>query len=165
MDLAQTVFGRTAGVEIPLPQIGWSLLMLAATLFGYSITKMINPPEGPVRTPWLTIRRLHIAGAIVLCAGLAIAAALFLSRGNSTLPEDDNSTLGYYKTTTRQAGELYGKSAVVVDDLSSRLKQPRTQAMIVGITSVVLGMGCFFLARWLESGSDDGMAANLPQKH
>jgi hypothetical protein len=64
---------------------------------------------------------------------------------------DDPAMLNYYKAESRQMGMLYGKEGLLFEELHNNLKQPKTQALLIGAGSVVVAAGCFIWARFPDN--------------
>src|SRR5689334_18008255 len=74
-------------------------------------------------------KHLRVMGAAIFVAGVVLASVLYF-RGKSDVPEDA-STVGFYKSSSRQMGVMYGQFGVMVDELEADLKRPGVQAGIV----------------------------------
>jgi hypothetical protein len=94
--------------------------------------------------------RLRTAGVIVLLLGLAGAGALYGIRTHAAGAADDSMLEGYSKPELRQMGMLYGKMGIMITDLTDDLKSPGVQASIIAGISVVVALGCFYLANHPE---------------
>jgi hypothetical protein len=100
-------------------------------------------------------RRLRIAGVGVLVIGLAAAGLVYWLGTRAADANDDLSMQGFNRAEQRQMGQLYGKSGLLIDDLEDDLKQPGTQAAIIGVVTALAAAGCFYFARLTD---DDGEA-------
>ena len=58
---------------------------------------------------------------------------------------------------TRQMGQLYGKSGLMIEKWANDLKQPGTQAVLIAAFSALVFGGCFYFARLLDM--DDPLPA------
>jgi hypothetical protein len=108
--------------------------------------------------------RLYLTGALILLAGLLVAALIYFSAG-----EEEGDVLGYeiingqaYAITTHDS-KMYrhdlerfgGKAAILADDLNrwfAGLWTGRQLARTVAILALVLAL-CFFRAGWLYARS------------
>lgn len=97
-------------------------------------------------------RRLRITGISLFVLGLLLASILYFGR-KPDLPEDA-STVGFYKSTSRQMGVMYGQFGVMVDDLAADLKRPGVQAVIVLVLAAIAAIVCFHLARLCEAEAE-----------
>jgi hypothetical protein len=77
------------------------------------------------------------------------AAAVVFWRRSPELP-DDASTAGFYKSTSRQMGVMYGQFGVLLDELRSDLKRPGVQAIIILATATLAMFVCLYIARRLD---------------
>jgi hypothetical protein len=101
-------------------------------------------------------RRLRVIGVIVLALGIGGAGILYWLRTRSPDLTDDLSMVGYNRAQTRQMGQLYGKSGLLIEQWSEDLKQPGTQAILIVIFSTLITAGCFYLARLLDDDDETG---------
>lgn len=92
------------------------------------------------------VRRLRVAGAVVLLLGL-VGAGLAWCRPPAP---DDEAGLGDSKVATRQMEVLYGKSGMLMADWMEDLKQPGTQAVLIAAAAGLIATGCFHVARLYE---------------
>src|ERR1017187_970676 len=95
-------------------------------------------------------RRLRMIGLIVLALGIGGAGILYWLRTRSPDLSNDLSMVGYNRAETRQMGQLYGKSGLLIEQWSNDLKQPGTQAVIIVVLSTLITAGCFYFARLLD---------------
>ena len=95
-------------------------------------------------------RRLRLIGSLVLLLGLGGAGAVYWLGTRGPELSDDPAMLGYHRAADRQMAILYGKQGRLIEDFSDALKQPGTQAGLIGIVTVVIGAGCFYFARLLD---------------
>jgi hypothetical protein len=89
-------------------------------------------------------------GVIVLALGIGGAGILYWLRTRSPDFSDELSMVGYNRAQTRQMGQLYGKSGLLIEQWSNDLKQPGTQATIIVVFSALITAGCFYFARLLD---------------
>jgi hypothetical protein len=94
-----------------------------------------------------------MAGVIVLVLGMAGAGVVYWMGTRSPDMSDDPSMVGYNRAETRQMGQLYGKSGLLIDEWFNDLKQPGTQAILIAGLSALVAAGCFYFARLSD---DDG---------
>jgi hypothetical protein len=95
-------------------------------------------------------RRLRIIGVSALLIGIASACLVYWLGIRSRDLAEDAATVGYYKTSARQMGVLYGQMGVMTDDLLADLKQPKVQAMIIVAVAVLAAFVCFYFAGRFE---------------
>lgn len=105
-----------------------------------------NPPAGRY------VRRLKIAGIVILILGL-LSAGLVYQIGSRNDLSNDPSMLRFNQAQQQQMGQLYGSSGQMVDEWSDDLKQPGTQAILTIIISGLVSAGCFYFARLLDEDS------------
>ena len=106
--------------------------------------------SGPVSSSRRRARRLRMIGVVVLVLGIGGAGILYWLRTRSPDFSNDLSMVGYNRAETRQMGQLYGKSGLLIERWSNDLKQPGTQATIIVIFSTVAAAGCLYFARLLD---------------
>jgi hypothetical protein len=106
--------------------------------------------SAPASPPKQRTRRLRMIGVIVLALGIGGAGVLYWLRTRSPDFSDDLSMLGFNRAETRQMGQLYGKSGLLIEQWSEDLKQPGTQAVIIVVFSTLVTAGCFYFARLLD---------------
>src|SRR4051812_21335883 len=94
--------------------------------------------------------RLRRVGMTVLVTGLAIAALVYWLGSRSAEPADNLAMVGYNRAQSQQMGVLFGKSGLVIDDLSASLKRPEVQARWIAGLSIVIALICFYLGRPLD---------------
>ena len=99
-------------------------------------------------------KRLRVIGVVVLVLGLLGAGALYWIRTHSGEPTEDELLAGNARAESRQMQILYGKMGLLTQELSDDLKQPGTQAFLIGAVSVLIAAGCFYFAR-LEDDSNE----------
>jgi hypothetical protein len=95
-------------------------------------------------------------GVIVLALGIAAASVVYWIGTRSPDLSNDLSMLGFNRAETRQMGQLYGKSGLLIEQWSEDLKQPGTQAVIIVIFSTVITAGCLYFARLLDVDDETG---------
>ena len=95
-------------------------------------------------------------GAIVLVLGIGGAGILYWLGTRSPDLSDQLSMQGFNRAKERQMGQLYGKSGLMIDEWSDDLKQPLTQAALIGVFAVVVFAGCFYFARLLDYDDETG---------
>ncbi len=95
-------------------------------------------------------------GVIVLALGIAAAGVVYWIGTRSPDLSNDLSMLGFNRAETRQMGQLYGKSGLLIEQWTEDLKQPGTQAIIIVIFSTVIAAGCFYFARLLDDDGETG---------
>jgi hypothetical protein len=98
-------------------------------------------------------RRLRITGVLVLLLGLGSAGIVYWLGTRSPDVMDDLSMVGFNKAQRRQMGQLYGKMGLAVEQFIDDLRQPRTQAKIIGAVSILAAAGCFYFARLTGHGA------------
>lgn len=90
--------------------------------------------------------QLKKIGLIVLLAGLAIGALIWLLFPDDN-SSDDNSLLSqYYKQQEVQAQRLWGNQGSLVLEFTRSLKRPVTWSVIITVLSVIFALACFYLA-------------------
>jgi hypothetical protein len=107
-----------------------------------SSQKIPSPDHSPVRRA----RRWRTFGVIVLLLGGFSAGAAYWHARQSAALMDDSSMSRFHRAERRQMGMFYGKAGYLMDDLMNELKQPVAQALAIGLASVVVAAGCFFIA-------------------
>ncbi len=101
-------------------------------------------------------RRLRQIGSIVLALGIGGAGVLYWLRTRSPDVSGDLSMQGFNHAEQRQMGQLYGKQGLLIEQWSDDLKQPGTQAAIIGGLSILAFAGCFYFARLLDDDGETG---------
>ena len=89
-------------------------------------------------------------GGIVLALGIAGAGMVYWIGTRSPDLSNDLSMLGFNRAETRQMGQLYGKSGLLIQQWTEDLKQPGTQAVLISIFSTLFAVVCFYIARLLD---------------
>ena len=89
-------------------------------------------------------------GVIVLALGIVGAGIVYWLGTRSPDLSNDLSMLGFNRAETRQMGQLYGKSGLLIEQWTEDLKQPGTQAVIIVIFSILTAAVCFYFARLLD---------------
>ncbi len=91
--------------------------------------------------------RLRRLGWFVMLVGL-ISAGLVYWRGRR-LPDwrNDPAMASYYREELRQAQIVYGQMGLAAVEVLEALRQPDTQAILIGAVSALAASGCFLLAR------------------
>ena len=89
--------------------------------------------------------RLRLAGAVVLAAGVAGSLLLFW-RAQFSAPTIAELIPGYAEARSRERGILMGSFFAQLMDGVEMLREPRTQAVVVAVVTVLAAAGCFRLA-------------------
>ena len=82
--------------------------------------------------------RLRRVGLTILVAGLAVAALVYWIGSRAAEPADNLAMVGYNRAQSQQMGVLYGKSGLVIDELSASLQRPEVQARWIAGISIVI---------------------------
>ena len=97
--------------------------------------------------------RFRTAGILVLVLGIGSACALYWIRTHNRDWTDDPMMAGYSKPEIRQMEIMYGRMGEMTSDFMNDLKRPGTQAILIAAISILIALGCFFLAnRWVDDG-------------
>jgi hypothetical protein len=104
----------------------------------------------PVSSARRRARRFRITGVVVSLLGISVAGLVYWLGTRSPDLADDLSMAGYDKPAERQMGILYGKQGELVEDLTNKLKQPGTQAILIVVTAALVAGCCFYFARLLD---------------
>ncbi|HVC21258.1 MAG TPA: hypothetical protein VNE16_14380 [Vicinamibacterales bacterium] len=94
-------------------------------------------------------KRLRTIGALVLLVGISGAWLLYWFETRYAGPTMDQLLPGYAQADARQMGILYGGTGVLMSEGLEQLKRPDTQAIIIAAVSVLIALGCFYVARQL----------------
>jgi hypothetical protein len=98
--------------------------------------------------------RLRAIGVIVLLLGLAGAVAVYWM-GSLAMEGTDNRLLaGPSRAELHQVELLYGTFGLRIIEMMNGLKYPGTQAVIIATVSIVIALGCFYLARAMNHDDD-----------
>lgn len=97
-----------------------------------------------------------MVGVIVLVLGMAGAGVVYWMGTRSPDMSDDLSMVGYNRAETRQMGQLYGKSGLLIDEWFNDLEQPGTQAILIAGLSALVAAGCFYFARLSDVVDEPG---------
>jgi hypothetical protein len=95
-------------------------------------------------------QRLRVIGTIVLVFGLTGACLFYWTYARSSGPTMDDLLPGYSQQRARQTAILMGSLVVTLLGWVEALKDPGTQAAIIGGVSVLVALGCFRVARLLD---------------
>jgi hypothetical protein len=96
--------------------------------------------------------RLRMMGVIVLVLGIAAAGLVYWQGTRSPDVMDELSMVGFNRAQRRQMGRLYGKMGLALEEFSDDLKQPGTQAKLIGVVSILIAAGCFYFAQRMSDG-------------
>jgi hypothetical protein len=107
--------------------------------------------------------RLRLIGAMVLVVGLASAGAFYwkFARSGPTL---DELLPGYSEQKARQNAILMGDMVVTLLGWLDALKEPRAEAAIIAVFSVLASAGCFWIASLLDVPGGRQRAAGASEK-
>ena len=94
-----------------------------------------------------TEKRLQLAGILVLVFGLSGAGLLYWRGTQSEDWSDNPAMLRYNQPAEQQMQILYGKQGRLIEVLSTSLKQPGTQALLLAAATVIIAGGCFYLSK------------------
>ena len=108
-------------------------------------------------------RRLRIIGSLILLLGCTGAGWVYWLGMRSAALMDDPAMQGFNRAKHWQMGVMYGGMGNLVDDLAEDLKQPRTQAILIVVASVVIAAGCFLFARLLETANETNTGDDSPR--
>jgi hypothetical protein len=107
--------------------------------------------DPPARRPSLRpARRLRIAGAVVLAAGLAGAPLFYWAETRSRAQTIDELLPGYSQARARQTGILMGSFVATLLGFADALKDPETQAIIIAVVSAIVALVCFRVAKLMD---------------
>jgi hypothetical protein len=93
-------------------------------------------------------------GVLVLVLGIAGAGVVYWLGTRSANVNDDLSMVGFDRAQTRQMGQLYGKSGLLIEEWFDDLKQPGTQATLIAVVSTLVAAGCFYFARLTDNNDE-----------
>ena len=96
-------------------------------------------------------RRLRVVGTIVLVCGLAGALIRYRLEVRSHALTLDELLPGDAQRRARQTGILMGSFVVTLLGWLDALKDPGTQALIMAGAAVLVTLGCFRVARLLDT--------------
>jgi hypothetical protein len=99
-------------------------------------------------------RRLRLVGVFIFTLGLISAGVVYWSGKRAQDLSNELSMVGYDRAARRQIGVLYGRFGEIVEDLSDELKQPGTQAILIGCISAGITFGCFYFGRLLDNDTE-----------
>ena len=100
-------------------------------------------------------RRFRAIGVIVLVAGLAGAGLFYWIQTRSLGPTMDDLMPGYSRKRERQMGIMMGSLGMTMMEWMDALKEPRTQAIIIAVVSVLAAVALFRVASLLDRPHDD----------
>lgn len=92
-------------------------------------------------------RKLRIIGGVILLLGLAGAGSVYWFGTRTADLSEDASMTRFNRPEQQQMTVLYGKQGALIEDLSNALKQPGTQAGIIGVMAALVSGACFYFAR------------------
>ncbi|HLP78770.1 MAG TPA: hypothetical protein VK327_17850 [Candidatus Paceibacterota bacterium] len=108
--------------------------------------QMSDPEKPVIARATASQRRLRVLGVLILLFGISGAGFVYWHGNRSAEVMDDFSTVGFNKARTRQMAILFGKSGLMVQDLSDHLRDPGVQAGIILTVALVASAGCFYFA-------------------
>jgi hypothetical protein len=97
-------------------------------------------------------RRLRLIGTLVLLLGFGGSGLVYWLGTRSPDVMDDLSMVGFDRAQRRQMGHMYGKMGLAVEQFIDDFKQPLTQSKLIAGVSIVIAVGCFYLARPPQGG-------------
>lgn|GEM_PF-410122 len=110
-------------------------------------------------------KQWRTAGVCVLLLGGVITGAVWWHGTRSPSIQDNPAMLGFNRAEHRQMGMFFGKSGYLIDDFLDNLKQPGTQAILIGVTTLIIATGCFIFARLPAPNPDhDIFKPSWPEK-
>ena len=92
-----------------------------------------------------------MAAIVALALGMIAVGIVCVMAMKSDATPDDSPSVGYYKRTAQAAERLYGKPAVLMDDIQAALSRPGTQVIIFTAAAGLIAGGCWLAARKLET--------------
>ena len=95
-------------------------------------------------------RRFRSAALITLLLGVVGIALVWWSQKPAEALPDEFAYSNQTKLQQQQVEVLSGKMGLFSEEMSEGLKQPVTQAWIIGIGAGVIAGACFFLAYVLD---------------
>lgn len=98
--------------------------------------------------------RLRVIGTTVLIVGLAGASVFYWAQTRSHDPTMDDLLPGYSQARARQTGIVMGTFVVTLLEWADALKDPGTQAVIIGGVSAIVALVCFRVA-WVMDRRDE----------
>lgn len=113
-----------------------------------------KPPESDVLPARKSGKRLRVLGLVLLLLGLGAAGAVYGIRTHASGLTEDQWEAANARAEARQMGILYGKLGVLTHELFDDLKQPGTQAGLIGAASILVAMGCFYAARLADEDDE-----------
>ena len=97
-------------------------------------------------------RQFRTVGTLVLVCGCGGAALFYWwARTRAHVASMEELMPGYAHARDRQRAILMGGFVASLMESLDALREPDTQAIILAIVSVVLAVGCFWIASMLES--------------
>ena len=97
------------------------------------------------------VRRCRVTGVIVLLAGIVVAGVVHWRGTRAANLADDLAMTGFNRGEARQMAILYGSQGELIEELTTWLKQPGTQAVLIVIAATIVAAGSFYFARILEA--------------
>ena len=107
------------------------------------------------------VRRWRRIGVSVLIVGFAAAGAVYWLGTRTANLADDLSMTGFNRGEQRQMAILYGTQGKLIEDLTAKLKQPGTQAVLIVIAAAIVAAGSFYFARILEDEAREAELVSL----
>jgi hypothetical protein len=96
------------------------------------------------------VRRYRRIGIIVLLVGIVMAGVVYWRGTREVNLADDPAMTGFNRGEARQMAILYGTQGELIEELTTWLKQPGTQAVLIAIAAAIVAAGSFYFARVLE---------------
>jgi hypothetical protein len=114
----------------------------------------VEPHSSRPQTPAATLRKL---GVVILVTGVAIGAAIYLFAPQPDSGETDPALAEYYDKQQLAMERTWGKAGAYVIE---NLKHVRTYSGIVTVGSIIVSLGCFYLAKDSYDGSRNDRESN-----
>ena len=112
-----------------------------------STDEKITATTSPARR---RVRRYRRIGIIVLLVGIVMAGVVYWRGTREVNLADDPAMTGFNRGEARQMAVLYGTQGELIEELTTWLKQPGTQAVLIAIAAAIVAAGSFYFARILE---------------
>jgi len=97
--------------------------------------------------------RLRKIGAVILTVGWLAAGILYCARREN--PDLDQYQQSLTRSESRQMAIMYGTSGSITEDITSALKRPGPQALLIAAVTGIFAAGCLYIGQPLPEDRNE----------